>query len=119
VANALGNAVRAATGSGKNCFWGTAVDKGTSIYLSITRPAPAQECTAQRNALPKEAKQEAVNNVGTSAVWSWQQVAVLLQGTFLACFPNSIVAVMITGEKDQAALRASAVTLAQRVQSRL
>ena len=119
VANILGNAVRGATGSGKNCFWGTSVDRGSSVYLSITRPAPAQECTAQRNALPKEATQEPVNNVGTSAVWSWQQVAILTQGTFLACWPNAIVGVMVTGEKEQGVLRAAAVTLAQRVHSRL
>ncbi|MDQ3980972.1 MAG: hypothetical protein M3314_15735, partial [Actinomycetota bacterium] len=52
VANVVGNPVRPANGSGKNCFWGTSVDRGTSISLSITRPAPPQECTAQRNALP-------------------------------------------------------------------
>ena len=115
----LGNRVRAATGQGKNCFWGTAVDRGTSLFLSITKPAPPQECTVQRNALTKEATQEQVSGVGTSAVWAWQQVAVLLQGTFLACFPDSIVAVMLTGEKDQAILRAAAANLAQRVHSRL
>ncbi len=119
VANVVGNPVRAPDGSGKNCFWGTSVDRGTSISVSITRPAPPQECTALRNALPKEATQEQVNNVGTSAVWSWQQVSILTQGTFLSCFPNAIVSVLVTGEKDQAVLRAAAVTLAQRVQSRL
>jgi hypothetical protein len=119
VASAVGNRVKGGTGSGKNCFWGTLVDKGTSVFLSITKPAPPQECTAQRNALPKEATQDPVSGVGTSAVWVWQQVAVLLQGTFLACWPDSIVAVMMTGEKDQAALRTTASNLADRVHSRL
>ena len=119
VGSVVGNPVRAADGSGKNCFWGTSVDRGTSISVSITRPAPPQECTALRNALPKEATKEQVNNVGTSAVWSWQPVSILTQGTFLACWQNAIVSVLVTGEKDQAVLRNQATTLAQRVHSRL
>jgi hypothetical protein len=119
IANTVGNRVRAGTGAGRNCFWATAVDRGSSIFLSMTRPAPPQECMVQRNALAKELTQEPVSGVGSSAVWAWQQLTLLIQGTFLACWPNAIVALQITGEKDQAVLKNQASTLAQRVQSRL
>ena len=119
VATALGNAVRPGTGEGKNCFWGTSVDKGTSVYLSTTKPASADECNVQKAALAKEATREDVKGVGSSAVWVYQKVAILLQGTLVGCWNDAVVAVMVTGERDQAALRASAVTLAQRAHSRL
>lgn len=119
VATALGNPVRTGTGEGKNCFWGTTVDKGTSIFLSTTKPATPDECNVQKAALPKEATREDVKGVGTSAIWVYQKVAVLLQGTVLACWNDAVVAVMVTGERDQAALRASGATLAQRAYSRL
>ena len=122
VAKALGNAVRAPTGTGKFCFWGTAVDGGTSADLTLTIPAAnrsAAECAAQRDALPKEATLEQVAGLGTSAVWSWQKVAVLLQGAFIACWQDAVVAIRLTGEKDQAVLKNVASALAQTVRSRL
>ena len=119
LASVLGNAVRAPTGQGRNCSWGTAVDKGTTVFLTIIRQPSPRECDVQRSSLARELMQEPVNNVGTSAVWAWQRLTLLIQGTFLACFPNSVVAVMMTGEKDPAVLRGQAATLAQRVQSRL
>jgi hypothetical protein len=119
ITTAVGNPVRPPTGSEKNCIWGTSVDGGTTVSLSTTKPATAQDCTVQRDSLAKEATKDNVGGLGTSAVWSYQKVAVLLQGTLLACWNDSIVAVMVTGEKDQAALRAAAATLAERAHSRL
>jgi hypothetical protein len=118
----VGNPVRPGTGAGKFCSWGTDVDAGTSANLTVTRPAPAkaaEECTTERNALPKEAKQEQVSGVGSSAVWYWQQVSILLQGSFLACWGDAVVLVMLTGEHDQGALRTTAANFAQKVHSRL
>lgn len=119
LAGVLGNAVRAPTGEGRNCSWGTAVDGGTTVFLSFTRQPSPQECMVQRNALSKQLAQEPVNGVGNSAVWGWQRLTLLIQGTFIACFPNAVVSVMMTGEKDPGVLRTQASTLAQRVQSRL
>lgn len=122
VGRAVGNPVRAPTGEGKFCFWGTQVDKGTSADVTVNIPAPgrsAEVCSSQRNSLPKEAKQEPVSGIGSSALWAWQQVSLLLQGNFLVCWPDAVVVVNVTGEKDQAALRAAANSLAQTVRGRL
>ena len=119
IASALGNAVRSPTGEGKNCFWNTAVDRGTSIYLTVTKPARPQDCAVQRDALPKELPRQDVSGVGTSAVWVSQKLSVLLQGTFLACWADAVVILGITGEKEEAALRTTARNLAERVHERL
>jgi hypothetical protein len=122
VARLLGNAVRAGTGDPKFCFWGTVVDGGTSADVTVGIPAQgraAQACAVQKLSLPKESSQEEVPGVGTSAVWSYQQNAVLLQGTLVACFDNAVVRVGVTGERNQAALRQAAVAVAQAVRGRL
>lgn len=122
VGKAVGNAVRAGTGDPKFCFWGTQVDGGTSADVTVGIPAAgraAQACAVQKLSLPKESSQEAVSGVGTSAVWSYQQNAVLLQGTLVACFDNAVIRVGLTGERDQVALRQNAVALGQAVHSRL
>jgi len=122
VAQLVGNAVRAGQTAGRACFWGTQVDKGTSATLTVIAPAAgkaAEECTIQRNSLPKEATFENVNGVGKSAVWVWQPVAILLQGTFLGCWDDAVVFVFLSGEKDQAQLRNVANGMVQSVRNKL
>lgn len=122
IAAAMGNPVRAGTTAGKACFWGTQVDRGTSATVTVNVPAAGkatEECTMQRNALGKDARQDPVNDLGTSAIWSWQQVAILLQGTLVACWSDAVVVVMLTGEREQAALRTTAANLTQTVRARL
>ena len=116
VAATLGNPVRNGLGTGKFCQWGTAVDKGTSANLTINR---ADQCDAIRNSLPKEAKTESVGGIGNSAVWNWQEVAILLQGNFVVCWPDSVIWIAVSGEKDQSALRDEASTLAQKAHNKL
>jgi hypothetical protein len=122
VAKLVGNGVRAGQSAGRACFWGTTVDKGTSATLTVIAPAAnraADECTVQRNSLAKEATQDAVGGLGNSAVWVWQPVAVLLQGTLLACWNDAVILVFVSGEKDQAVLRNVAQGMVQTVRARL
>lgn len=122
IAQVLGNPVRVGQGAETFCSWGTSVDRGTSAHLTVVRPAPgrvAQACDSQRNSQPKEATQNPVNNVGTSGLWVWQQLALLLQGTLVTCWEDSVIVVGLTGEKDQTVLRNQAVALAQAVHNRL
>jgi hypothetical protein len=122
VSGVIGNSVRAGTGEGKFCFWGTQVDKGTSADITVNIPAQGrgdQACAVQKAALPKDTPQEGVGGVGNSAVWSWQPVAILVQGRLVACWPDAIVSVQVTGERDQSALRQQAVGLAEAVRNRL
>ncbi|MGH9224628.1 MAG: hypothetical protein ACRD2W_12820 [Acidimicrobiales bacterium] len=122
VAQLMGNAVGAGQTAGRACFWGTQVDKGTSATLTVVAPAAgkaADECNAQRNSLPKEATADNVGGLGNSAVWVWQPVAILVQGTLLACWDDAVVSVFLSGEKDQAALRNVANGMVQSVRSRL
>ena len=122
VAAALGNPVRPGTGETKFCFWGTQVDKGSSADVTVGIPASGhseQACAVQEAALPKEASQESVGGVGSKAVWSWQPVAILVQGRLVACWSDAVVSVEVTGEQDQATLRQKAVALAQTVHGRL
>ena len=122
VAAALGNPVRPGTGDSKFCFWGTQVDKGSSADVTVGIPAPNrgdQACAVQEAALPKEASQESVSGVGSKAVWSWQPVAILVQGRLIACWSDAVVSVEVTGEQDQATLRQKAVALAETVHGRL
>ncbi|MGH9280242.1 MAG: hypothetical protein ACRD12_19345 [Acidimicrobiales bacterium] len=116
VAATLGNRVRPGQGTGKFCQWGTAVDKGTSANLTVNR---ADQCNPIRNSLPKEAKTESVGGVGNSAVWNWQEVSILLQGNFVVCWPDAVIWIAVSGEKDQAALREEASTLAQKAHNKL
>ncbi len=118
----LGNAVRAGTGAGRNCLWGTAVDRGSSVQLSVNTPGRAraqQACTDQRNSLARELRQEQLGGVGTSATWATQQLTLLLQGTLVACFEDAVVLVILTGERDPEAMKNTAVAFARQVYSRL
>ena len=122
VGKLVGNAVRPAATAGRACFWGTSVDKGTSATLTVIAPAAGKandECASQRNSLPKEATAEQIGGLGNSAVWVWQPVAILVQGSFLACFNDAVILVFVSGEKDQAVLRNVASGFAQSVRARL
>lgn len=122
VGQLLGNPVRAGAGAGTFCSWGTAVDRGTSAHLTVVRPAPggaAQACDMQRNSQPRDANHEPVGNVGNSALWVWQSLDILLQGTLVTCWDNAVIVVGLTGERPQAALRNQAVAFAQAVHRRL
>jgi hypothetical protein len=121
VAATLGNAVTAAVGQGPNCFWGTAVDGGTSATVTAVKPGPAKAadaCAGLRLGQPTEAKHEPVTGVGSSAVWAWQPLTTLIQGSLVACWADSAVLVLLTGEHDQAAMRSTATALAQKVHTR-
>lgn len=123
VGQVLGNPVGTGTGDdGNYCLWGTQVDKGTSADVRIKIPAAgrdAEVCQTQLASLPSEATHEPVKGVGTSAAWVYEQVSILLQGSLLACWQNAVIIVLLTGEHDQAALRATATTLAETVHNRL
>ena len=121
VAKAVGNGVRAGTGDPKFCFWGTAVDGGTSADVTIGIPAQGrgpQACAVQKLALPKEGGQEEAA-VGTGSVWSYQQNGPLTQGALIACFDNAVIRVGMTGERSQAQLKQVAVALAEVARSRV
>lgn len=122
VAAAVGNQVGAGLGQGRNCFWTTEVDGGTNVTITAVKPGggkpTADECERLRLGQPREAKHENVSGVGTSAVWVVDALTTLTQGSIVACWDDSAVLVLLTGERDVASLRATAIGLAQRVRSR-
>jgi len=121
VAALLGNPVNAGVGQGSNCFWGTAVDGGTGATVTAVKPglsAAAAACNELRLGQPAEAPHEAVSGVGTSAVWVWQPLTTLSQGSLVACWPDSAVLVLLTGEREMTAMRATATALAQKIRGR-
>jgi len=123
IAAALGNPVKEATpAEAANCTWGTAVDGGTSLDLTVIKAASGastEACQDQRNTLPRGVAKEPVSGVGDSAVWVVEELTTIKQGHLLACWKNGAVVILLTGEKDAAALRATASGLAEKVHSRL
>ncbi len=123
IAGALGNPVGDPTPAGEtNCTWGTSVDGGTSLDVVVVKAAPgasAEACKDQRNNLPRGIDRESVSGVGDSALWFVDQLTTIKQGHFLACWNNGVVVILLTGEKDAAALKATASGLAEKVHSRL
>ena len=124
VAADLGNPVNDPQAAGDtDCSWGTAVDGGSSLALTIAKPgstaAAGAECTAQKNSLPGDLPKVPVAGVGTSAVWVIEELTTLKQGHLVACWSDSAVTVLLTGEHDSAALQATATKVAQQVHSRL
>ncbi len=121
VAQALGNPVTAGVPAGKDCSWGTDVDGGTSLNLTVDKPAPNQvgtTCDFRKASVSKD-NQERVSGVGESAVWSVQDLSLLTQGNLVACYDNAVVWVIITGEKEAGALKSTATEVADRVRSRV
>lgn len=123
VAKALGNAVEAPQPSGTtDCSWGTSVDGGTSLAITVAKPgqaAVAVACDAQRKTLPDKPPKVPVSGVGTSAVWVVEELTTIRQGHLLTCWNDSVVVVLLTGEKPTAALQATAVNVATTVHGRL
>lgn len=118
----VGNGVSAGTGQGRNCFWSTSVDGGTSVSVTAVKPGPgkptADECERLRLGQPREGQHENVNGVGKSAVWVVEPLTTLTQGSVVACWEDSAVQVLLTGERDAPTLRGMAVAIAQLVRSR-
>lgn len=123
VATALGNPVNDATEAGAaNCTWGTAVDGGTSLDLTVVKAAAGgsdEACKDQRNTLTRSATKEPVSGVGDSAVWFVEELTTIRQGHLLACWKNGVVVILLTGEKDPGALKATASAVANEVHGRL
>jgi hypothetical protein len=121
VASVVGNPVTAGTGQGRNCSWGTDVDGGTSVFVTAVKPGPsgiAFECDSLREGQPREANHETVAGVGASATWVWQPLTTLTQASLVACWDDSAVMVMLTGERAVPALKASATNLAEGIHAR-
>jgi hypothetical protein len=124
IAKALGNPVGdPAPGGPSDCAWGTDVDGGTSLTITASKPGASgagPACRALHLGQPSEATREDVSGIGTSAVWAWQKLAdPIVQGSLAACWDDSAVLVLLTGEKDSAVLRDTAKGLAQTVHGRL
>lgn len=119
VAALLGNPVKEPEPVGtRDCTWATDVDGGTSVNLTVSTPGSAgadQECRALRNSQAKEDPHEAVSGVGTSGQWVWQKNDIIVQGSLVACWDDAVVMVLLTGEHDQAQLRATATEVAKKV----
>jgi len=97
------------------------VDGGTSVSVTAVKPGAsgiAFDCDSLRQGQAHEGKHETVNGVGTSATWVYQSLTTLTQASLVACWSDSAVMVLLTGEREVPALRTSAVNLAQRVHSR-
>lgn len=118
VAAVLGNPVATGTGAGSNCFWATTVDGGTSATVTAVKPGAAgaaDACNYLRLGQPTDAPHEQVSGVGVSAVWVFQPLTTLSQGSVVACWSDSAALVLLTGEHPMAALRATAIDLVQRL----
>lgn len=121
VGQALGNPVQPGVAAGKDCFWGTEVDGGTGLNLTVDKPAAnrvAQQCQLRQASVSKE-KQEQVRGVGTSSVWVVEQLTLITQGNLVTCYDNSVVWVIVTGEKEAGALKSTATAIADKVHGRV
>lgn len=124
VVAALGNPVRDPVPVGdQGCTWATDVDGGSSLDISAikhTKEQAAFQCRTLRRGQPQEATRESVSGLGDPALWVWEKLAdPIVQGSLVSCWEDAAVSVLLTGEKDQAALRATAIDLAKKVHSRL
>ncbi len=120
VAKALGNPVVAGVAAGKDCFWGTEVDGGTGLNLTVDKPAAnrvSQQCQLRQASVSKENREQP--KVGTSAVWVVEKLSLQTQGNLVACYDNSVVWVILTGEKEAGVLKDTAVAVANQVHSRV
>ena len=124
VVAALGNPVRDPVPVGdQGCTWATDVDGGTSLDVSAikhTKEQAAFQCRTLRRGQAQDAPREPVSGLGDPALWVWEALAApIVQGSLVSCWEDSTVSILLTGEKDQAALRATATDLAKKVHSRL
>ncbi len=124
VVAALGNPVKDPVPVGdQGCTWATDVDGGTSLDVTAVKPGKegiAFQCRSLRRGQNQQANREPVDGLGNEALWVWENLAApIVQGSLVACWDESAVSVLLTGEKDQGALRQTAVDLAKKVQSQL
>ncbi len=124
VVSALGNPVKDPVPVGdQGCTWGTDVDGGTSLDVTAVKPGKdgiAFQCRSLRRGQNPGGTREPVDGLGNEAFWVWENLAApIVQGSLVACWDESAVSVLLTGEKDQAALRAIAVDLAKKVEGKL
>ncbi|MGI9022401.1 MAG: hypothetical protein ACR2HV_04065 [Acidimicrobiales bacterium] len=122
VGRLLGNPVKAAQqGAVTNCTWGTDVDGGSSLDLTVVKPSDGgatQACADQRRSLPRGLAKENIDDLGDSAVWSVEELTTIRQGHLLACWEDGVVIVLITGEKDPVALQGMAKAVAEEAHGR-
>ncbi len=122
VAKLLGNPVTAPTqGAATNCTWGTNVDGGSSLDLTVVKPSAkggAQACSDQRRTLPSGLPRESVGGIGDSGVWVVEELTTIKQGHLLACWDDGVVVVLLTGEHDASALQATAKSVAEQAHDR-
>ncbi len=124
VVGALGNPVRDPVPVGdQGCTWATDVDGGTSLDITAikhTKEQAAFQCRTLRRGQPQEATREPVSGLGDPALWVWEELAdPIVQGSVVSCWEDAAVSVLLTGEKDQAALRVIAADLAKKVHGRM
>ena len=121
VAQALGNQVLPGVAAANDCFWGTEVDGGTGLNLTVDKPNAnrvAQQCQLRQSSVSRENREE-VKGVGTSAVWVVEKLSLVTQGNLVACYDNSVVWVILTGEKEPGVLKDMATAIADKVHSRV
>jgi hypothetical protein len=123
VVAALGNPVRDPVAVGdQGCTWATDVDGGSSLDISVikhTKEQAAFQCRTLRRG-QQAANRESVSGLGDPALWVWEELAdPIVQGSLVSCWEDGAVSVLLTGEKDQAALRVTAADLAGKVHSRM
>ena len=124
VVAALGNPVRDPVPvSDQGCTWATDVDGGTSLDITAikhTEEQAAFQCRSLRRGQPQGVTREPVSGLGDPALWVWEKLAdPIVQGSLVSCWEDGAVSVLLTGEKDQGALRLTATDLAKKVHSRL
>ena len=124
VVAALGNPVRDPVAVGdQGCTWATDVDGGSSLDITAIKHSKEQaafQCRTLRRGQPPGANREPVSGLGDPALWVWEALAApIVQGSLVSCWEDAAVSVLLTGEKDQAVLRATASDLAEKVHSRV
>jgi len=120
VAQALGNPVQAGVAAAKDCFWGTEVDGGTGLNLTVDKPATnrvSQQCQLRQASVSRDNREDV--KVGSSAVWVVEKLSLQTQGNLVACYDDSVVWVIITGEKEPGVLKDAATAIADKVHSRV
>ena len=88
--------------------------------LTVDKPATnrvSQQCQLRQASVSKENREQP--KVGTSAVWVVETLSLQTQGNLVACYDNSVVWVIITGEKETGALKDTATAIAEKVHSRV
>ena len=99
------------------------MDGGTSLDITAikhTEEQAAFQCRNLRRGQAQEATREPVSGLGDPALWVWEKLAdPIVQGSVVSCWEDAAVSVLLTGEKDQAALRVTATDIAKKLHSRL